>query len=307
MVLGAPASSKSSFTQDFAGAEVIVLNRDSIGGTIANLLPIFEDHLKNNDDVILDNLFSTIASRKPFIDLARKYNNAIFCYWITTSIEDATFNAVQRAIKLTGKFPTPEVIKEAKHPNIFPPAVLFKYKKEFEKPTLQEGFSSIKEIKFERKDDPTFTNKAAIFDYDGTLRECVGGNGKFPTELDQIRILPGRKEKLQSLKDQGYLLLGISNQSGVHKKELSYEKACQLFEYTNKLLEIDIDYKFCPHQSAPISCYCRKPQSGLFVDFMMKYKLSRKDSFFVGDMTTDKTMATRCGIKYYDQTEFFRN
>ncbi len=33
--------------------------------------------------------------------------------------------------------------------------------------------------------------------------------------------------------------------------------------------KLDIEYQFCPHQSAPISCYCRKPQVGIFVDFMI--------------------------------------
>jgi hypothetical protein len=39
---------------------------------------------------------------------------------------------------------------------------------------------------------------------------------------------------------------------------------------------------------------------------MIKHKLSRKDCIFVGDMTTDKTFATRAGITYYDQADFFK-
>ena len=111
---------------------------------------------------------------------------------------------------------------------------------------------------------------------------------------------------MEDFKKKGYLLLGISNQSGVHKGDLTYEKCCQLFEHTNKLLGLDIEYKFCPHQSAPISCYCRKPQTGIFVDFMLKHKLSRKNTIFVGDMTTDRTAASRFGCQYIDQLEFFK-
>lgn len=306
LVCGPPASGKSTITEKLVKETgAISLNRDTEGGTIISLLPKMEALLKDNKDVILDNLFPTIEVRKPFIELAKRFG-IINCILMGTSIEDAQFNVVQRAFKIIGKFPTPEEIKKAKHTNVFPPLVLFKYKKEFEKPTMAEGFASIETIPFVRKDDPTFTNKALIVDYDGTLRECIGGNGKFPVSEDQIEIKPNVAKVLKEYKNKGYILLGISNQSGVAKGTLTSEKAKQLFDYTNKQLGIDIDYQFCPHQSAPISCYCRKPQTGLFVDFMLKYKLNRKECIFVGDMTSDKTFASRCGLKYIDQAEFFK-
>lgn len=307
MVCGFPASGKSTVTNQLSNApEVVVLNRDTEGGTIAGLLPKLEAHLRDRDDVVLDNLFPTVESRKSFIEMCKKHNVSISCQVMSTSIEDSTFNFVKRAISLLGKFPTPEEIKKAKHPNIFPPAVLFKYKKEFESPTVAEGFSKVETVKFIRKDDPTFTNKALIVDYDGTLRECIGGNEKFPVSKDQIEIKLGRTKILQSYLDKGYILLGVSNQSGIHKGELTNETAHELFQFTNNQLGLDIEYRFCPHQSAPISCYCRKPQCGIGVEFMLKHKLSRKDCIFVGDMTTDKTFATRCGFQYVDQAEFFK-
>lgn len=311
MICGAPGSGKSTLTKKLLSelrtpAEVCVLNRDTEGGTIAGLLPKLECHLKDQDDVILDNLFPTAEIRKPFIELCKKYNTNIYCEWMSTSIEDAQFNVVQRAIGLLGKFPTPEEIKKAKHTNIFPPLVLFKYKKEFQKPDASEGFNEITETKFVRQDDPTFINKAIIVDYDGTLRECIGGNEKFPVLEEQIEMKPKRKEILQSYLDKEYKLLGVSNQSGVAKGELTHAKAVDLFNHTNKLLGLDVEYQFCPHQSAPISCYCRKPMSGLFVDFMIKHKLDRKQCLMVGDMTTDATFAKRSGIQYMDQGDFFK-
>jgi HAD superfamily hydrolase (TIGR01662 family) len=164
----------------------------------------------------------------------------------------------------------------------------------------------VETVKFVRKQDPSFTNKAIIVDYDGTLRECINGNDKYPVSEDQIEIKPGRKAVLDAYKKQGYLLLGLSNQSGIAKGELSYDKATELFNHTNKLLGVDIEFRFCSHQSAPISCYCRKPMPGVGVEFIMKHKLSAKDCIFVGDMTTDKTFAARSGFQYVDQAEFFK-
>lgn len=306
MVVGYPASGKSTVTKDLIKKGAVSLNRDTEGGTIVSLLPKLEALIKDGKDVVLDNTFPTIEVRKPFIELAKKYNADVTCTLMGTTIEEAQFNVVQRAIGLIGKFPTPEAIKAAKHTNIFPPTVLFKYKKEFQKPTVEEGFSKVEVQKFVRLENPEFTNKAIIVDYDGTLRECIGGNEKFPVSKDQIEIKPGRAKMLQAYKDKGYLLLGLSNQSGIHKGELSEQTAIELFDYTNQQLGIDIEYRFCPHQSAPLSCYCRKPMPGVFVEFMLKHKLNRKDCIFVGDMTTDETFAKRAGIQYVDHVEFFK-
>lgn len=306
MVVGYPASGKSTLTKDLTSKGAVALNRDTEGGTIAGLLPKMESLLQSGKDIVLDNLFATIDTRKPFIELAKKHGADIHCQLMGTSIEDAQFNVVQRAIGLIGKFPTPEAIKAAKHTNIFPPTVLFKYKKEFQKPTTEEGFSKVETVKFVRKENPEFTNKALIVDYDGTLRECIGGNEKFPVVESQIEIKPNRKKILDAYKAKGYILLGISNQSGIAKGELTEEKARELFDYTNKQLGVDIEYRFCPHQSAPISCYCRKPMPGVGVEFILKHKLRAKDCIFVGDMTTDKTFAARAGFQYVDQAEFFK-
>ena len=73
MVCGFPASGKSTVTNQLSNApEVVVLNRDTEGGTIAGLLPKLEAHLRDRDDVVLDNLFPTVESRKSFIEMCKK-------------------------------------------------------------------------------------------------------------------------------------------------------------------------------------------------------------------------------------------
>ena len=306
MVMGYPASGKSTLTKNLVDGGAISLNRDTEGGKITDLLPKMETLLQDKKDIVLDNLFALAEVRKPFIDLAKKHGADISCLLMGTSIEDAQFNVVQRAIGLLGKFPSPEVIKEAKHTNVFPPLVLFKYKKEFQKPTTTEGFSEVKVVPFVRKQDPSFTNKALLIDYDGTLRECINGNDKYPVIESQIEVKPNRKKVLDAYQEQGYRLLGVSNQSGVAKGILTEDQCDKLFQATNKMVGVDIEYRFCPHQSNPISCYCRKPMPGIFVDFMLKYKLDPKQCIMIGDLTSDKTFAHRSGIQYVDQAEFFK-
>lgn len=306
MICGLPCSGKSTFAESFIQKGLFSLNQDSENGNLNSLLPKLEVLLQDRKDVILDDNFPTVASRQPFIEMAKKYDAFITCALLDTSMEDAQFNAVERAIRLTGKFPTPEVIKETNHPHIFGPEILFAYQTQFEAPTINEGFYRVDHFHFERKNDPTFVNKALIVDFDGTIRECIGGNAKFPTLKEHVQIKENRAAKLKEYKDKDYILLGISNQSGIYKGELTEHMAIELFNHTNSELGVDIEYDFCPHQSEPISCYCRKPHAGLFVKFMMKYKLDRKNCIFVGDYHTDKLMAENAGIQYYDQVDFFR-
>jgi HAD superfamily hydrolase (TIGR01662 family) len=117
--------------------------------------------------------------------------------------------------------------------------------------------------------------------------------------------MDGRIDRLKEYIAKGYILLGVSNQSGVAKGVLTHEQAKACFDKTNELLGLDIDVSFCPHSVPPISCYCRKPGVGHGVEFIEKYKLDPALCIMVGDMTTDKTFSTRCGFKYVDQSIFF--
>jgi HAD superfamily hydrolase (TIGR01662 family) len=303
LVLGPPASGKTFFTNN-QFKDYTRLNRDEMGGTIAGLVPKLDLLLSENKNVVLDNLFPTAADRKPFIEVAKKHGAKISCTLIDLAIEDCTTNACARMMRNHNNILSPEEIKKSKNPNDIPAVVLFKYKKEFQKPTTTEGFDNIVSVKGFKQDYSSFTNKAVIFDYDGTLREVIGG-GKYPTKPEQVRILPGRKEKLAKLKQEGYLLLGASNQSGIAKGDLTLEDSIACFEETNKQLGFDIEYKFCPHKVPPINCFCRKPQTGLAIYFIFKYKLNPSNSWFVGDMTSDRTFATRSGLQYAEAERFF--
>jgi len=305
MVLGAPASGKSSLSEGFIQRGYEHLNRDKAGGSVAALAPQLDSFISAGKNVVLDNLFATAESRKPFLDVCKKQGVRITCSWMKTSIEDSIINALHRMWKRHGKiFFDPESLKGVKDPNMFPICVFFKYKKEFEPPKTDEGFASITSQAFTRIYDPAKTVKAVIVDYDGTLREVNGGEYKYPVKPSEVKLMRGRKEKLQEMKKKGYIILGASNQSGIAKKHLTSQDATDCFQKTNDLLGIDIPFVSCPH-SVPPSCYCRKPQSGMGVYMIEKYNLDPRQCLFIGDQTTDKTFAERLGMTYHDQAEFF--
>lgn len=304
LLVGSPASGKSSVAAEYIAKGYTHLNRDKAGGTVASLVPKLEDELKLGRNVILDNTYPTIESRQPFIEMAKRNGAQISCLYMGTTIEDAQFNACSRMVKAYKKLLTAEEMKKIDNPNMFPPVVLFGYRKQYQAPTLDEGFDSVREMPFVRKPDPSYTGKALLLDYDGTLRDTKSGD-KFPCNPSDIRILPGRVELLRLYASKGYHLLGVSNQSGVAKGDLTEDMARKCFDRTNELLGLDIDVAFCPHSVPPVSCYCRKPGVGMGVMFIEKYKLDPSKCTVVGDMTSDKTFAKRCGFKYLHADQFF--
>lgn len=257
------------------------------------------------EQIIMDSTYMTKEVRKHVLDIAKANGYKTTCVYLSTSIEDSQFNAVSRMVNRHGKlFQTQDDYTKSKDPNMFPVAALYKANKTIEKPLASEGFDEIKVVPFKRVPNG-YTNKAIIFDYDGTLRQTKSGETPYPIDPDDIEILPGRTEKINELKKQGYIILGVSNQSGVAKGVFTYEMADKCFKKTNELLGIDIDYRFCSHKVPPITCYCRKPGVGFGVEFIEKYKLDPAQCIMVGDLKSDETFAKRCGFKYVHADNFF--
>jgi len=304
MTCGLPAAGKSSIVESYVDYNYVLLSRDIEGGTLSSLNKKLEQLMIDGADIVLDGTYSTKISREEVILLAKKYNYDVTCLYFTTKIEDCMFNAVTRMVKKYGKlFTELSDYSNVKDPHMFPIAALYKMNKGFEAPELSEGIDNIEKIPFKRNPSE-YTNKAILFDYDGTLRITKSG-GHYPTDISDIEIIPGRIEKLLELQNQGYILLGVSNQSGVAKGLLTHATAIACFEKTNEMLGINIDYKYCGHSVPPITCYCRKPGVGFGVEFIEKYKLNPSQCTMVGDLTSDKTFAKRCGFNYVDASEFF--
>lgn len=305
ITVGLPASGKTTEVNGYVSKGYFHLSRDIEGGDIPGLMKVLEHKISEGvEKIIMDNTSVTNDLRKDAIEIGKRNGFYVKCLYFTTSIEECMVNSVSRMIQRYGKVLHNDELKKHKDPNMFPIAVLYSMKKRFETPSLSEGFDEIVKVPFVRK-DRNYTNKAILFDYDGTLRKTKSGN-IYPTNPEDIEILPGRKEKLAQLMKEGYILLGVSNQSGVAKGHLTHDMATKCFEKTNELLGADIDFNFCPHTVPPIVCYCRKPGVGMGIEFIEKYKLDVSQCIVVGDMTTDETFAKRCGFKYIDQSKFFK-
>jgi histidinol-phosphate phosphatase family protein len=150
-------------------------------------------------------------------------------------------------------------------------------------------------------------------DIDGTIRETDHLPNKYPTEPSEVQLIhkaEQMRQKLESYRSQGYTLIGLSNQSGIAKGTVTQEKVDEIFERTRSLLgysAAEFPILYCPHRSMPITCFCRKPQSGMAMDCIMKLKLNPHNCIMVGDMKTDESMAQRLNIQYIDVKDFWNS
>lgn len=311
IVMGFNAGGKTTIVEEFVADGYHRLNRDEMGGSLDSQAKAAREAICEGHKVVLDNTYLTVDSRESIIAVGEEHNVPVRCVHLTTSFEDAQLNACLRMVQRTGRLLMPEDFKgEFKNdPNMFPPAALYAARKRFQPPKENEGFSTVEKREFVRTWPSNYTNKAIFLDYDNTLRHNTG-NELWPEDPSEVQLLPRRTEKLEQCIRDEFILLGASNQSAIAKagkpRGITNETAVACYERTNELLGLKIDYMFCPHQVPPITCYCRKPGSGIGAYFIVKYKLDPHRCIMVGDQTSDLTFAQRCGFKYEDEKDFFK-
>ncbi len=316
IIMGYQAAGKSTIVGRYVEQGYTRVNRDDLGGNLAHLNRHVEGLMDSGvERFVLDNTYGTKESRQAVLDMAHRHGFVARCVWLTTSLEDAQYNASYRLIKKfvlvdAPRFKMHEILgpdcaKLGKDQCCVPSIAQYAYRKSFEEPTVSEGFSEVVLETFARAPlSKEYSRKAVILDYDGTIRTCRSG-AKYPTNPSDVVALPGRGDVLRRYQKEGYLLLGASNQSGIEKGDLTEDEAVACFERTNELLGVSIDYQYCQHHSFPIRCYCRKPLPGMGVYLIEKHHLDPSKCIMVGDSTSDKTFAKRCGFMFMKPNEFF--
>ena len=305
--VGPPAAGKTSRVQPYLDKGYMRLNRDELGGKLSGLVVKMQQAIEGGiRSFVLDNTYATRETRRPVLELAREHGLPVRCLWIDTPVEESLYNACLRMLDRQQRILSPaEILQLSKDdPNMLPPAAIFHYFRSFEPPELEEGFTEIERIAFERRIPPGYDTKALLLDYDGTLRRSTGP-APFPMDPDHVEILPGRREVLDRYVAEGWKLLGVSNQSAIGKRQMTHEVARACFERTNELLGHDIEVVYSPHPTHRAGVWDRKPMPGLGVQLIEKFRLDRRQCLMVGDLDSDRLFAEHCGFEYRDQAEFF--
>ena len=95
--------------------------------------------------------------------------------------------------------------------------------------------------------------KILFCDVDGTLTGTVS-DAKFKSHLRDVLVLPGVKNALAHYNQEGYLIIGISNEGGVGAGHKKLEAAFEEKQYTCSLLpQLEAIY-FCPDFAGQVLC-----------------------------------------------------
>lgn len=138
--------------------------------------------------------------------------------------------------------------------------------------------------------------KRAIFlDRDGVINIDKG----YVSKIEDFKFIDGVIKSLKKLQNAGFLLIIITNQSGIGRGYYSLEDFEKL---TNWMLEelkksgvfIEKVY-FCPH-SPDENCECRKPSSGMIKEALKEFNIDPKNSWMVGDKQSDILAAFGAGV-----------
>lgn len=144
-------------------------------------------------------------------------------------------------------------------------------------------------------------NKAIFIDKDGTLIHDVPYNVQ--PSLIELENYAGTS--LQALKQNGYLLIIISNQSGVARGYFKEDALATVSKRINELLKtyhtaIDGFY-YCPHypegivSKYAIECDCRKPNAGMLLKAASEHNIDLNSSWMIGDILNDVQAGNAAG------------
>ncbi|HIT37784.1 MAG TPA: HAD family hydrolase [Candidatus Onthousia faecipullorum] len=141
-------------------------------------------------------------------------------------------------------------------------------------------------------------NKAVFLDRDGTINYDFG----YVYEKDKLKFLPGVISSLKRLSEAGYLLIIITNQSGIGRRYFTLDEYNEFNNYMLKQLKdkgVNITkVYYCPHTDLD-GCNCRKPKLGLFYQAIDEYNIDLDKSFAIGDNERDLAICMNspiCGI-----------
>ena len=136
-------------------------------------------------------------------------------------------------------------------------------------------------------------NKAIFLDRDGTIN--VEKNYLY--KIEDFEFLPGVVEALRKLQDAGYLLIIITNQSGIGRGYYTEDDFHKLNNWMVSTLKeqgvIISDVYYCPHlpdaevELYHIDCECRKPKLGMYKRAIAKYDIDLSQSYAIGDKIRD--------------------
>jgi D-glycero-D-manno-heptose 1,7-bisphosphate phosphatase len=118
-------------------------------------------------------------------------------------------------------------------------------------------------------------------------------------DVGQVELFPGVVEALRRARDAGFLLVGVSNQSGLGRGRFTLADLDAVMGCLDALLRaggVPLDaFFYCPHTPED-GCTCRKPAPGLIEEATRHIAWDPARSWVIGDKISDVDMALGAGL-----------
>lgn len=132
--------------------------------------------------------------------------------------------------------------------------------------------------------------RAVFFDRDGTL--CRDTN--YLNNWDDFEVFEDVTE-VKRLKEKGFKLIGISNQSGIARGIIDEAFVKEVNDVFIKKYGFD-EFYYCPHHPDE-HCPCRKPEPEMLLRARLEHGIDLKASYMIGDKSADIEVSKAVGAK----------
>jgi len=152
---------------------------------------------------------------------------------------------------------------------------------------------------------PMNVPRAAVFlDRDGVLIRDTD----YVRTLEEVELIPGAAAAVRALNDAGFVVVVVTNQSGVARGIFDESLVHQVHELIVNQIQQEAEayidrFEYCPHHATHglgeylLDCECRKPKPGMLLRAATALNINLAQSWMVGDRRTDLEAGSAAGCK----------
>lgn len=149
--------------------------------------------------------------------------------------------------------------------------------------------------KVNRPDADSPPRPALFLDRDGV----VIVQEHYLADPELVRLLPGVAKAMNLARQAGFLLIGVSNQSGIGRGLFAEDDLFRVMKRLDELLAAEgtgfDSFHYCPHEPTA-ECDCRKPRPGLLDEAASHFAIDLENSWMVGDKGSDVAFGRAAGM-----------
>ena len=147
--------------------------------------------------------------------------------------------------------------------------------------------------------------KAVFLDRDGVINK---NRQDYVKSIEELDIFSWIANSIQQLRENGFLIFIVTNQSAINRGITTHEKVIEIHESIQTHLKqkntfVDAFY-YCPHIPDE-NCNCRKPKPGLILKIINEMEINPKISWVVGDSNSDLEAGLSVGCNVIKVDEHF--